>query len=108
MARECLPGLHLIQECGPDRTGFAESRNRHPEDWYEAGRAVHVQNAYLLRGGEANLLLDTLSPPPISLSMSEQVDEDRRGGRRGAPPRGRAGLRWTSRTTARPGKSGQT
>lgn len=63
MARECLPGLHLIQECGPDRTGFAESRNRHPVDWYEPGRAVHVpQNAYLLAGGEANLLLDTLSP----------------------------------------------
>lgn len=63
MARECLPGLHLIQECGPDRTGFAEDRNRHPVDWYDAGRAVHVpQNAYLLHGSDATLLFDTLSP----------------------------------------------
>lgn len=53
----------MIQECGPDRTGFADDRNRHPVDWYEPGRAVHVpQNAYLLRGSDKTLLFDTLSP----------------------------------------------
>lgn len=59
---EVLPGLYLIQECGPDRTGFAQSRNRFPVDWYREGREVHIpQNAYLFVGDET-LLFDTLSP----------------------------------------------
>lgn len=63
MAEEVAPGIHMIQECGPDRHGFARDRNRRPVDWYEPGRAVHVpQNAYLLRGRERSLLFDTLSP----------------------------------------------
>lgn len=63
MAVEVLPGVHMIQECGPDRTGFARSRNRFPADWYREGREVHVpQNAYLFVGREGSLLFDTLSP----------------------------------------------
>lgn len=63
MAVEVLPGVHMIQECGPHREGFARSRNRHPVDWYREGRHVHVpQNAYLFLGDGQSLLFDTLSP----------------------------------------------
>lgn len=60
--RTVLPGLHWIQECGPDRFDMARSTPGLDESWYEDGRALHLpQNAYLLRG-ERTLLFDTLSP----------------------------------------------
>jgi len=62
VAREIVPGIHWIQECGPHRSGFVRERNTYPEDWYESGREVHIpQNAYLLVG-DRTLLFDTLSP----------------------------------------------
>lgn len=67
-----MPGVHMIQECGPNRTGFARSRNRHPVDWYEKGREVHVpQNAYLFRSRQESLLFDTLSPAGGDLLLKE-------------------------------------
>lgn len=72
--RAVTDSVHWIQECGPDREKFAESRNTWPEDWYEAGREVHIpQNAYLLLG-EETLLLDTLSPASAGTVVRE-VDQ---------------------------------
>lgn len=74
MAVEVLSGVHMIQECGPHRGGFARSRNRHPVDWYPEGRDVHVpQNAYLFMGEEdgESLLFDTLSPAGGGLLREE-------------------------------------
>lgn len=72
MTQEFLPGLHMIQECGPDRGGFARDRNRHPVDWYDPGRGVHVpQNAYLLESDGESLLFDTLSPAGEDQLLSE-------------------------------------
>jgi flavorubredoxin len=74
VAEEVLPGVHMIQECGPHREGFARSRNRHPVDWYREGRDVHVpQNAYLFVGDEEgeSLLFDTLSPAGGELLLEE-------------------------------------
>jgi flavorubredoxin len=60
--REILPGIHWIQECGPERHDLALSCPELDQSWYEPGRALHLpQNAYLLRG-ERTLLFDTLSP----------------------------------------------
>jgi len=62
MHREVFPGIHWIQECGPNRTGIAASVLARGETWYPPGRELHVpQNAYLL-AGERTLLFDTLSP----------------------------------------------
>lgn len=62
MHREVVSGVHWIQECGPDRKGIASELVARGEDWYEAGRPLHIpQNAYLFRG-ERSLLFDTLSP----------------------------------------------
>lgn len=79
MAVEVLPGVHMIQECGPHRGGFARSRNRRPVDWYVEGRDVHVpQNAYLFEGGGESLLFDTLSPaggPQLGRELSALVGD---------------------------------
>lgn len=62
MHREISPGIHWIQECGPDRRAIAEAVIRSGQSWYEPGRPLHVpQNAYLL-AAERTLLFDTLSP----------------------------------------------
>lgn len=64
-------GIHWIQECGPNREQFIESRNTWPEDWYAPGHEVHIpQNAYLL-DGEETLLLDTLSPAAADTVVAE-------------------------------------
>lgn len=58
MAREVVPGVTRIQECGPDRGGID-------------GLEVHVpQHAYLLQG-EETLLFDTLSPASRDHVLSE-------------------------------------
>lgn len=60
--REVLPGIHWIQECGPDRQDLAPGPDGGDAGWNVPGRPIHVpQNAYLVRG-ERTLLLDTLSP----------------------------------------------
>lgn len=58
MSREIAPGVHWIQECGPDRGGAGEHE-------------VHVpQHAYLLTGAES-LLFDTLSPASTDHVLAE-------------------------------------
>lgn len=60
--REVLPGIHWIQECGPDRQGIAAGVIADGVDWCTPGRALHVpQNVHLMLG-ERTLLFDTLSP----------------------------------------------
>ena len=62
MPREIHPGIHWIQELGPDRPGIARSLEERRAGWYDPGRRIHVpQNAYLF-AGERTLLFDTLSP----------------------------------------------
>ena len=62
MPREIHPGIHWIQELGPDRPGIARSLEQRGAGWYDPGRKIHVpQNAYLF-AGERTLLFDTLSP----------------------------------------------
>lgn len=58
MAREIAPGIHWVQECGPDRGGAGDLE-------------VHVpQHAYLLTG-EETLLFDTLSPASTEHVLDE-------------------------------------
>ena len=60
--REIIPGIHWIQECGPNRQGIADAVIAAGADWCTPGVPLHVpQNAYLLVG-ERSLLFDTLSP----------------------------------------------
>ncbi len=74
MSREIFPGVHWIQECGPNRTDLVEALSRESHDWYEAGREIHVpQNAYLFRR-ERTLLFDTLSPA-ASRQIIEETDQ---------------------------------
>lgn len=62
MHREVAPGIHWIQECGPDRQEVARSVLERGQSWYEPGRALHIpQNVYLF-SGERTLLFDTCSP----------------------------------------------
>jgi flavorubredoxin len=77
MPREIRPGVHWIQECGPDRSDFLDESD--PPDWYEPGREMHIpQNAYLFVG-EESLLFDTLSPASTDHVLSE-LDEALDGG----------------------------
>ena len=72
MAREIAPGIHWIQECGPDRSGFLDKES--PPDWYERGRNVHIpQNVYLFNGKES-LIFDTLSPASTEHLLEEVTD----------------------------------
>lgn len=60
--REIRPGLHWIQECGPERFDLANSTPGLDGSWYRNRAPLHLpQNAYLLRA-EKTLLFDTLSP----------------------------------------------
>jgi flavorubredoxin len=62
MPREIHPGIHWIQEFGPDRPGIAKSLVEREARWYQPGREIHVpQNAFLF-AGKRTLLFDTLSP----------------------------------------------
>lgn len=62
MHREIAPGIHWIQECGPDRREIARSVQARGQTWYEPGRPLHIpQNIFLVRG-ERTLLFDTCSP----------------------------------------------
>ena len=62
MPREIHPGIHWIQEFGPDRPGIAKSLIDRGAHWYRPGREIHVpQNAFVF-AGERTLLFDTLSP----------------------------------------------
>ena len=77
--REIFPGIHWIQECGPNRQGIADAVVATGAEWCPAGVALHVpQNAYLLTG-ERTLLFDTLSPAAgeIVLAGLESVLGDR-------------------------------
>jgi len=77
--REISPGIHWLYEPGPDRTGRFDLDERRP-DWYEPGREAYIpQCAYLLDGGEATLLFDTLSPASTdqALAAVEDVVGDR-------------------------------
>lgn len=71
MQREITPGIHWIQECGPDRKGIAAELVARGETWYEPGRPLHIpQNAYLVRG-DRSLLFDTLSPASGELLLND-------------------------------------
>lgn len=73
-SRELLPGIHWIQECGPDRFDLAKTTPGLDGSWYRSGAALHLpQNAYLLRG-ERTLLFDTLSPAAAPWAV-EALDE---------------------------------
>ncbi len=62
MAREFLPGIFWIQECGGNLTAMVRSLTEDPQGWYQPGREIHIpQNAYLFMG-DRTLLFDTLSP----------------------------------------------
>lgn len=68
MAREFVPGIYWIQECGANLGDLAAAMMQGRHDWYRGGRDVHIpQNAYLFVG-EKSLLFDTLSP-----ASSEQI-----------------------------------
>lgn len=61
MTREIGPGIHWIEEFGPDRSGMVEEGG--VPDWYDPGEETYIpQCAYLLVGSEKTLLFDTLSP----------------------------------------------
>jgi flavorubredoxin len=69
MVREIAPGVHWIQECGPDRSSFLNKES--PPGWYEPGRNVHIpQNVYLFVGRES-LIFDTLSPASTDQLLDE-------------------------------------
>lgn len=71
MHREIAPGIHWIQECGPDRTGIAAELVARGESWYEPGRVLHIpQNVFLMRG-DRSLLFDTLSPAAGDLLLHD-------------------------------------
>jgi flavorubredoxin len=68
MAREFIPGIFWIQECGANLNDLASAMSQDSHNWYRARREVHIpQNAYLFVG-EKSLLFDTLSP-----ASSEQI-----------------------------------
>jgi flavorubredoxin len=68
--REFSPGIHWIQECGPDRKGIADSVRASGGTWCTPGLELHVpQNAYLL-AGDRTLLFDTLSPASGDLILA--------------------------------------
>lgn len=61
MTREIEPGIHWIEEFGPDRSGMVEEDGT--SDWYDPDEETYIpQCAYLLIGSEETLLFDTLSP----------------------------------------------
>ena len=68
MAREFIPGVYWIQECGENLSDLATAMLQGSHEWYCEGREIHIpQNAYLFVG-EKSLLFDTLSP-----ASSEQI-----------------------------------
>lgn len=70
MAREIVPGLHWIQECGGDLHLEVTFEGDAPE-WYEPDTATHIgQSAYVLTG-EETLLFDTLSPASTDNVLAE-------------------------------------
>ncbi|WP_129115345.1 MBL fold metallo-hydrolase [Halegenticoccus tardaugens] len=74
MAREISPGIHWIQELGPDRRDHFEMRDD-PPSWYRRGNTVHIpQCAYLLVGSDETLLFDTLSPASTEKLKDEVSD----------------------------------
>lgn len=74
MSREVIPGVHWIQECGPNITAIADTLSQKEQDWYQGGREIHIpQNAFLL-SGQKTLLFDTLSP----MSREGIIDEMRK------------------------------
>jgi len=59
-SREIAPGVHWVQENGPDRSDFVAGGPL-PE-WYDPEQSLHIaQNAYVI-DDERSLLFDTLSP----------------------------------------------
>lgn len=61
MVREIAPGVHWIQEPGPDRSGMFDVE-ADPPAWYEPGESVHVSQSAFLLDDDETLLFDTLSP----------------------------------------------
>lgn len=78
MPREISPGIHWIQECGPDRNGMFDVE-RDPPDWYEPGESVHVSQSVFLFDGDETLLFDTLSPASTD-QILDTIDEILDGG----------------------------
>jgi flavorubredoxin len=71
MAREFIPGVYWIQECGGNLKDLAAAMQREKHDWYSQGREIHIpQNAYLFVG-ERTLLFDTLSPASSDQILAE-------------------------------------
>lgn len=71
MAREFLPGLYWIQECGKNLEDLASALLKKPSSWFIPGHEVHIpQNAYLFIG-EKTLLFDTLSPDSSEFILQE-------------------------------------
>lgn len=71
MYREIRPDVYWLYEPGPDRSGMIEEMDPVP-NWYDEGQSVHIpQCAYLLDGGDATLLIDTLSPASTDQLLSE-------------------------------------
>lgn len=71
MSRQVAPGVHWIQEPGPDRSSFVEGQRDELPDWYDPEQSLHVpQNAYLL-ADERSLLFDTLSPASTETILDE-------------------------------------
>jgi flavorubredoxin len=74
MAREFIPGVYWIQECGGNLNDLAAAMLRGPHDWYRQGREIHIpQNAYLFVG-KKTLLFDTLSPASSDQILAELAD----------------------------------
>lgn len=71
MAREFIPDVYWIQECGGNLNDLAAAMLRGPHDWYHEGREIHIpQNAYLFVG-KKTLLFDTLSPASSGHILAE-------------------------------------
>jgi len=74
MAREFIPGVFWIQECGANLNDLAAAMLMGSHDWYRQGREIHIpQNAYLFVG-KKTLLFDTLSPASSNQILTELSD----------------------------------
>jgi len=74
MAREFMPGVFWIQECGGNLHDLAAAMLRGSHEWYREGREIHIpQNAYLFVG-EKSLLFDTLSPASSDQIVAELAE----------------------------------
>ena len=74
MAREFLPNVYWIQECGKNLGDLAAAMLKGSHNWYQEGREIHIpQNAFLF-AGQKTLLFDTLSPASSEEIITELHD----------------------------------